>query len=513
MSLHQRDLTQDYAIRIEPLQGVVRAWLGDRLVAETTNAQVMYETRLPPAVYFPREDILADLSEPTELKTFCPFKGTARYRDLTSDGGAITNAVWSYDNPLPESMEIAGYVGFAQGTAARLDLGENQLKPPTEGSISAPLVDWLLRTAPFIESPEAFTTALADQLLANGISVSRISVMIWSLHPSIAGRHFIWNKGQDELTTMLPSYEIFDHPAFVNSPLYHVSQGRGGVRQKIGVDYEDNSFPIIEDLRKEGGTDYVAMPLFFSDGTVNVLTMTCDHPDGFTTGNLGLVFECSFMISRIFEVFALRDTARGVLETYVGKRTGARVLGGEIRRGDGDEIDAAIMFCDLRDSSRLVEELGQADYIEMLNAFFDSVTDCVHAHGGEVLKFIGDAVLAVFPNEGDASKARLEALTSAREIVARLAELRSEGYKADCSIGISYGCVTYGNIGSRERLDFTVIGHAANVAARLGDFGKKAGYRIIASSDFTTPECPGTPLGAVELHNVREAVSCFGISD
>lgn len=513
MSLHQRDFTQDYAIRIEPLEGVVRAWHGDTLIAESTRAQVMYETRLPPAIYFPREDVMVDLSEPTDLKTFCPFKGTARYRDLTSGDETITNAVWSYDNPLPESMEIAGHVGFMQGTSVSVDLGDITLKPPVEGSISAPLVDWLLRQAPFLATPEEFTTALADQLLVNGIAVSRISVMMWSLHPSIAGQHYIWHKGQDELTTMQPSYEIFDHPAFVNSPLYHVSQGRGGVRQKIGVDYEDNSFPIIEDLRKEGATDYVAMPLFFSDGTVNVLTMTCDHPDGFTTGNLGLVFECSFMISRIFEVFALRSTAQGVLETYVGKRTGARVLGGEIRRGDGDEIDAAIMFCDLRASSRLVEELGQADYIEMLNTFFDAVTDCVHEHGGEVLKFIGDAVLAVFPAEGNAEKARQEAMTAAREIIARLSDLRLEGLKCDCSIGISYGRVTYGNIGSRERLDFTVIGHAANVAARLGDHGKKAGFRIVATSDFSTPDCPGTSLGAVELHNVREAVMALGVSD
>ncbi|WP_127115739.1 DUF427 domain-containing protein [Shimia sediminis] len=513
MSQHPRDFTQDYAIRVEPLGGVVRAWIGDTLIAETTRAQVMYETRLPPAIYFPREDVLVDLSEPTELKTFCPFKGTARYRDLSSGEDTITNAVWSYDNPLPESMEIAGHVGFSQGTAVRVDLGEITLNPPMEGSISAPLVDWLLRTAPFLATPEDFSKALAEQLLINGIAVSRISVMMWSLHPSIAGRHYIWNKGQDELTTMLPSYEIFDHPAFVNSPLYHVSQGRGGVRQKIGVDYEDNSFPIIEDLRKEGATDYVAMPLFFSDGTVNVLTMTSDHPDGFTTGNLGLVFECSFMISRIFEVFTLRDTAQGVLETYVGKRTGARVLGGEIRRGDGDEIDAAIMFCDLRSSSRLVEDLGQAAYIEMLNAFFDTVTDCIQDHGGEVLKFIGDAVLAVFPDEGDADKARSEAMAAAREIIARLLVLREEGQPCDCSIGLAYGRVTYGNIGSRDRLDFTVIGHAANVSARLGDYGKKAGYRIIASSDFSTADCPGTPLGDVELHNVREAVPCFGVSD
>lgn len=513
MSLHQRDLSQDYAIRVAPLTGLVRAWSGDTLIAETSRAQVMYETRLPPAIYFPREDVLADLSDPTELKTFCPFKGTARYRDMILKGQIVTNAAWGYDNPLPESTGIDGHIGFMPDAVTKLDLGGNELAPPSNGHISAPLVDWLLRTAPFYKTPEQFTTALSDQLLANGIAISRLSVMIWSLHPSIAGRNYIWRKDTGALTTHAPSYEIFDSPAFVESPLYHVSKGRGGVRQKIGVDYEDNSFPIINDLRTEGASDYVAMPLMFSNGTANVLTLTCDHPDGFTTGNLGLVFECSFMISRIYEVFALQDTAQGVLETYVGKRTGARVLGGEIRRGDGDEIDAAIMFCDLRASSRLVEELGQAHYIETLNLFFETVTDIIHAHGGEVLKFIGDAVLAVFPAEGDADLARHEALTSACKIVAGLATLRDDGHQCDCSIGISYGRVTYGNIGSRERLDFTVIGHAANVAARLGDYGKKAGYRVVATSDFSASGCPTVDLGDVSLHNVAAAVNCIAVRE
>lgn len=512
MSLHQRELSQDYALRIDPLGGIVTAWRGDTLIARTNRAKVMYETRIPPTVYFPREDVLVPISEPTDLKTFCPFKGTARYRDLVLGEESLTNAIWSYDNPLPESTGIAGYIGFMPGVATRLELGDNELSPPPASNISAPLVDWLLRGATFCKSPEEFTMALADQLQKNGVSVSRMSVLIWSLHPSIAGKNLIWRKGEEGLTTRLPSYEIFDHPAFINSPLFHVSKGRGGVRQKIGVEYSDNSFPIIEDLRADGATDYVAMPLMFTDGTMNVLTLTCDHPDGFTTGNLGLVFECSFMIARIYEVFSLKDTAQGVLETYVGKRTGARVLGGEIRRGDGDEIDAAIMFCDLRASSRLVEELGQAKYIELLNEFFDTITEFVHAHDGEVLKFIGDAVLAVFPDQGNPDQARQEAMSAARDITSKLAELRIEGRASDCSIGISYGRVTYGNIGSRERLDFTVIGHAANVAARLGDYGKTVGHRIVATSDFETLGYACEPLGEVSLHNVRDPVPCIGAS-
>ncbi|MGI9367907.1 MAG: adenylate/guanylate cyclase domain-containing protein, partial [Ruegeria sp.] len=208
-----------------------------------------------------------------------------------------------------------------------------------------------------------------------------------------------------------------------------------------------------------------------------------------------------------------RENAQSLLETYVGKRTGARVLGGDIRRGDGDEIDAAIMFCDLRNSTGLEEKLGRSAYIALLNEFFETVSGIVHDHGGEVLKFIGDAVLAVFPAGDDAAKARHQAQLSAIEIVERLAELRnSESDRHwDCSIGVAYGRVTYGNVGSQERLDFTVIGQAANVAARLGEHGKTVGHRIVVSEDIEPACADAVPLGPVKLHNVSQPVKSFAL--
>ena len=286
------------------------------------------------------------------------------------------------------------------------------------------------------------------------------------------------------------------------------------MRQKLTCSKSEMQFPVMEDLKAAGATDYVAMPLFFSDGQINVLTLTSDHPEGFTTANLGLIFEVSTVISRFFEVFTQKENAQSLLETYVGRRTGARVLGGEIRRGDGDDIDAAIMFCDLRGSTRLEEELGRKDYIELLNTFFDTASSIVHAHGGEVLKFIGDAVLAVFPDTEDGTDAGAEALQAAREIVAKLAELREEDPNrcCECSIGICYGQVTYGNVGSQERLDFTVIGRPANIAARLGDYGKTVGHRIVASGRVAQHAPDSKPLGPVSLHNVKEPVESFAIS-
>ncbi|MFV1568047.1 DUF427 domain-containing protein [Phaeobacter sp. JH203A] len=503
-----------YGIMVEELRGPVTARLGGRIIAQSTRAKVMYETRRPAAIYFPRDDIHTCLTPANGHQTFCPFKGTAGYQDLELGEQSICNAAWSYDDALPEASGIAGHVSFMPEARVEIDLGSNQLEVPEYGNISGPLIDWLLREAAYLPTPEEFTQSLSEKLVEHGVHLSRLSVMAWSLHPMIAGKNFIWSRASGKVTTYAPSYEIHDHPAFQNSPLRHVSNGLGGIRQRLDLDQPSDAFPILSDLREEGATDYVAMPLPFSDGRINVLTVASHHPKGFSTENLGLIFECSAVIARYYEVFMQRENAQSLLETYVGKRTGARVLGGEIRRGDGDDIDAAIMFCDLRGSTRLEEDLGRSAYIELLNSFFETVSTIVHEHGGEVLKFIGDAVLAVFPAGDTPDEARAQALQSARAIVAGLDAMGDEEGKRRCesAIGLAYGRVTYGNVGSRERLDFTVIGQAANIAARLGDYGKSCGHTIVVSRDLLeTPE-QATPLGSVSLHNVSRPVEAFAVS-
>ncbi|PCJ08790.1 MAG: guanylate cyclase [Rhodobacteraceae bacterium] len=514
MNVHVKPEQDGYGILIEQLTGTVTLRHNGVVLAQSDKAKVMYETRLKPTIYFPPEDVIADLSTRTPLQTFCPFKGTAIYRDLLLPDAPIKNATWAYETALPEASAIKGHIGFMPNAFTDLDLGDNEILARDTTNISGPVIDWLLLDAAYLPTPEDFTAALAEKLREQGVYLSRMAVMVWSLHPMIAGKNFVWKKSTGEVTTFAPSYEIHDHPSYQNSPLRHVSNGLGGVRHRLGGNHPTDAFPILEDLRKEGATDYVAMPLRFSDGSINVLTLTSDHPTGFSTANLGLIFECSAVIGRYYEVFMQRENAQSLLETYVGKRSAARVLGGEIHRGDGDDIDAAIMFCDLRGSTLLEEKLGRVAYITLLNQFFETTSTIIHDHGGEVLKFIGDAVLAVFPADENPAEARAQALNSARAIVARLEELALEedGHRFECAIGIAYGDVTYGNVGSQERLDFTVIGQAANIAARLGDYGKSRDHPIVVSRDILSDQTAATSLGAVNLHNVSQPVESFAIS-
>lgn len=505
--------SNDYGIQIESLEGMVSAYNNDSLLASSSNAKVMYETRLPPTVYFPRSDLRIDASAISDLNTFCPFKGTASYNHVVIDGRKITSGCWYYENALPEAKAVEDHVAFMPGIATRLDLGSNVLTKNHERNISGPVVDWILREAWQFKTPQELTRAIAKKLNEDGVTISRLSVMIWSLHPLIAGKNYIWSKDKDEVQEISPTYDIHSHPAYVNSPLRHVSKGLGGVRQRLNEKETEFSFPIMEDLKAGGATDYVAMPLPFSNGQTNVLTLTCDHPAGFTTANLGLVFEISSVISRYYEVFNQRENSEALLETYLGKRTGARVLSGEIRRGDGDEIDAAILFCDLRDSTRLEEKLGRDKYLELLNNFFEQTTEIINRNGGEVLKFIGDAVLAIFPVTTAKHEVCKQAQQSATGIIERFDDSTgtSPHRDIDCAIGVAFGEVTYGNVGSNERLDFTVIGRAANIAARLAELGKKEGHKVVVTQSIAAGYKNPIRMGSYKLRNVSDDIDCYAL--
>lgn len=503
-----------YSLSVDPISGLAEALRDSVLLAKSEHAKVMHETRLPPVVYFPRNGVSVPLRNNTGLRTFCPFKGTAQYFDVKVGGEWLEKAAWHYPKPLPESKAIDGYIAFMPSIPTTVNPAPGDLRKPQEPALSGPLVEWTLREAGYCRDAAELTGALGRKLNEHGVAASRLSVMIWSLHPLTAGQNHIWQRDSDDIDTYTPDYGILDNPAFVNSPLRHVSDGLGGVRQRLDDRQPEFDFPIIDDLRREGATDYVAMPLIFSGGQVNVLTLTSDHPGGFTTANLGLVFEMSAAIARYYEVFVLQDNARAILQTYVGPRTADRVLGGEIRRGDGDEIDSAILLADLRNSSRLEQTLGRKAYLDLLNAFFEECENIIGKLGGEILKFIGDAVLAIFPAGDDAGEACRNAAKAASAIARRMGQPLFENGtgEADCAIGVAFGEVTYGNVGSKGRLDFTVIGKAANIAARLSDHSKNSGHGIVATREIANQSAESVPLGLLELKNVDEQVEAFALA-
>ena len=446
----------------------------------------------------------AELLEASDHRTFCPFKGTATYWNVEVGDTIIENGAWTYKKALPESREIEGYVSFMPRVLTELEIDGDDLRGDPHGNISGPTVDWVMREAWLCSTPEELTAAIAKKFLEDSIAVSRITFMIWSLHPMIAGKNYRWTKTDYKVECCTPSHDIFSHPAFVNSPLLHVTKGLGGVRQSLLNEEAEFSFPIMEDL-KAGGRNRLCRhaPAVFQQPDQR------DDADRRPSQRLHHCQSGTCLRVCIRHQPALRGfrLARQRLDLS-GKTHRRPVLGGEIRRGDGDHIDAAILFCDLRNSLRLAETMGREDYLALLNGSFETTTQIINAHDGEVLKFIGDAVLAIFPAADGREQACAQALASAREIASSFAD--AEDTQTECAIGLAFGDATYGNVGSQERLDFTVIGNAANIAARLSDLGKQLGHNVVAS-DQVAAHCglDMDSLGRFDLHNVSTPIEAF----
>ncbi|MDA1098259.1 MAG: DUF427 domain-containing protein [Proteobacteria bacterium] len=495
---------QAYQIAIQTAAQPVRALHAGLILAESAKALVMHETGLTSYHYFPREDVAEGVLQPSDRRTFCPFKGTASYWHLTLPDGRIENAAFSYETPFPEVAAIAGHVAFFDDA-----LDQALCLAAPDVGLSGPLVDWLLRDAWMCKTQEELTEQFGRKMVDIGVPLWRLSVGIRTLHPQLASRNYRWLRGGDGVMAFGMPQGMLLQPAYLDSPVRHVSEGLGGVRQRLDLAGETEfRFPVMDDLRAQGGTDYVAMPLPFSDGQINTMTLTSDHPQGFSTADLGAVFQCVFGLSRFYETMTLRQNTRTLLTTYLGQRSGTRVLNGETQRGAGEEIRAAILYCDLRDSTQLAASLPRGAYLDLLNNYFEIVSEPILSRWGEVLKFIGDAVLAIFPVEGDPAKACGLARDAALEIVARLAETDQPPLR--CAIGVHLGEVTFGNVGAPERLDFTVIGSAAILAARLSEHCKVLDQSLLFSGAVqqALPEAM-VPLGGHALHNISEATEIY----
>ena len=385
------------------------------------------------------------------------------------------------------------------------------------------LVEWLLLEGWTMPSAEELVRGLGRRLVQEGIPVCRLRITIRILHPLVAGFHFTWIRDTDAVEEFMPGHAIRDSEAYRRSPYFALfDDGAKSVRRRLDGPQANLDFPILKDLKDQGVTDYLALPIIFSDGGINALTVASDQAGGFSHDHMEIVNNMVPALARLMENHALRRTAVTLLDTYLGHRSGDQVLQGRIHHGDGGPIRAVIWFCDLRDSTRLAESMESDQILEVLNDFFGCMAGAVLDHGGEVLRYIGDAVLAIFPvgEESDPPLARKVATTAvlaARDAHSRLATLnqaRAERGAAaiDGGIALHIGEVMYGNIGVPSRLEFTVIGAAANEAARIENMCKKLQKSLVVSQAFA--EIHGgewAPLGRHELRGLQEPRELFAL--
>ena len=374
------------------------------------------------------------------------------------------------------------------------------------------LVEWLMDGARDCPLPDEVLVKLSEGLVAAGVPLARTAVFVRTPHPLVAGRRLGWRPGQPVEIGLL-QYEVLGTPSYTNSPVGYIYEHDQELRRRLGRPDCPMDFPLLQVMRDEGITDYFGVPLRFAfRNEVHALVCSTTAPDGFTAAHIDAIRSIVTPLARVAEIRALIRTQNALLDTYVGHKTGDRVRAGSIRRGDTEAIRAAIWLSDMRGFTALADREPPEAVMNVLNRYFDCQVPAISAHGGEVLKYIGDGVLAIFPvtEAVDANKACAEALAAARAARAEIAKVRGLGF----GLALHLGDVLYGNIGSGDRLDFTCIGPAVNLAARFEKIAAREGRAVIASAEFAR-HCGAdlTPLGNLTLAGFHEPQPAFGLAD
>nr|HEV8010360.1 adenylate/guanylate cyclase domain-containing protein [Bradyrhizobium sp.] len=381
------------------------------------------------------------------------------------------------------------------------------------------IADWLIDGARSAVSPGQMMTETCERLVRAGLPLWRVGVFVRTLHPDIFGVSFVWRPGTEVVISSADS-DPRNTPQFKRSPLAILYDREQEVRFRLD-DPQSRRFPLLDDLRGEGVTDYIALPLRFTSNSIHASSWTTKQPGGFSDDQLAALRALVRPLTRLIEIINLTRTASNLLDTYVGNRAGERILGGQIRRGHADTMQAAIWLSDLRGFTALSDRLPAETVVDILNQYFDCQVHAIKAHGGEVLKFMGDGLLAVFPIADtiqDAQEVCGHVLEAARESRASVDAMHYPIGEAverfRFGVALHVGRILFGNIGGGNRLDFTCIGPAVNLAARLEKIAGRLRRTIVASAGFAgICQNQWTDLGEFPISGFSKAERVYGLQD
>ncbi len=387
--------------------------------------------------------------------------------------------------------------------------------------------DWLMRQGLGDFDAQAVFQQLCDRIHRAGVPLLRGHLSHRILHPLVSSVDLTWWRTQG-VTIGRRQYESEQKKTWRKSPLYAlIEQRRTEMRYRLDDPAVIGSFPVFEELYARGGKDYLCCLVPFGelesalsrlDGVV--VSWLTDHREGFSAQHLDDLRYLQIALALVVKLAIRENTAKNVVAAYLGANAGERVLSGQIRLGDIEQIPAVIWYSDLRNSTAMAERLEVTEFFAALNAYFACAAGAVLDGRGEVLRFIGDAVLAVFPIHEDRGTAARHALSAARDAYGRLARTNTQRRTAgldeiDFGLGLHIGEVLYGNIGTPERVEFSVIGQAANEVCRLQDLCKEIGRSVIVSNEFATAVNDETwiSLGQFTLKGIGEAREVFAPVD
>ncbi len=337
-----------------------------------------------------------------------------------------------------------------------------------------------------------------DRLVDAGLSILRVNMSWTTLHPTIGALTLKWWRDQDFDDLIRYAHSDGESADWLNSPGYYAVSNRvNHLDIPMERDYSNYNFPLLDELKEVGGTHYILNLYSFSrddyfmhDEDGMFLSWLSDRPGGFTEEELHILNRVEKHTAIALKMALRERISLNTLTAYLGENAANRVLKGSIKLGDGEVIPAVIWYSDLRKSTNLGDTLPGPELLSTLNDYFSCTAGAVMDHGGEVLRFVGDAVLAIFPSKDLGMKQACEKATlAAKDALSRMDDVnqvRQEAGKEKLAFGLGLhtGDLMFGNIGVPERLDFSVTGPAANEVARIEDMTKEVGAPVLASSDF-----------------------------
>ena len=361
-------------------------------------------------------------------------------------------------------------------------------------------------------SPSRFINGLCRRLVSADVPLWHMTVYAATLHPQVRGFGWRWwREGRiTEEVRIAQGTELTKE--FIQSPLRGTTEHGLTLRRRLYS--APSELPPLDDFRADGCTEYLAFPLNRINRRYPVVAWATNRAGGFTEADIALLEQIRPALAAVLEGLATLRTARGLFSIYLDRDVGERVLDGQIKRGHTEPLRAVIMATDLRNFTSMSDQLPSEQVIGILDEYFEIVSSSVRAHGGSVLKFIGDGVLAIFDADGAQDQgAAHAALSAARKVIAELAA-HELGDTLRAGIGLHIGTAMYGNVGSADRLDFTVIGPAVNLAFRLEALTKQLGCPVLASRAFAeAADMPLFSLGSHPIRGFREFEEVFALPE
>jgi len=399
-----------------------------------------------------------------------------------------------------------------------------------EASLIGQITDWLVDQSLGEPDIVELFEGVCKRLYAIGVPVSRAMLMWSTLHPLFQAENVLWKRGEKAELTQFPHQDA-DTKQWHRSPMYYMLDANIAVlRRRLTGPGALLDFEIAKDLAQEGYTDYLVMAseLFSSSIYPNsnarrgmFVTWASDRPGGFIDDDLAALQRIQRRLAIACKTVIQSRISNNIAEAYLGRQTGKRVLAGSIRLGDGEQTRALVWYSDLRSSTRLAETMPSDGFLQLLNVYFECAARPAIAAGGEVLAFVGDAVLAIFPIENDeelpgltrkVTDALSQSLVLADNVNAERAEKGLEPIRY--GIGLNVGEVMYGNIGVPERLAFSAIGPTVIEVARIEKMTKSIGSRVLATREVAKVEpALWRSMGMHSLEGLGQPQELFGFEE